>query len=245
MKKLLLVFVLVVALIVPVTGCSEGMSEGQVLSMIDAWLNGYDLNLLDSLDGDDSGAADGVLLRLTYPAGRSPNVFTTGWVFGASCTYKGEDYSDQVAWSGTGSFSPQVGTRSRPSFNDEGSNTITLAVTIDDKDYTRSFKVNAVSPATYASVGTMCECPAYSMGCIACPHYAIGPIITGSSHVLVNGKPAARVGDRGICSNACGDANFTIISGDYDVLIDGKPAASTKYTQVQFAGGMGQILGGN
>ncbi len=244
MKRTIIAVLLILVLVVPLAGCSEGMSSDQVMMLIDAWLNGYDLNLLDGTDGDDSGAADGVLLRLTYPAGRSPNVFTTGWLFGASCTYKGEDLSDQVTWSGTGTFSPEVGTRSRPSFNDEGSNTITLTIKIEDEEYTRSFNVNAVSSAPFAAVGSQCVCDAYAMGCIACPHTAVGPILTGSSHVLINGKPAARVGDRGICVNACGDPNYTIITGDSDVLIDGKPAARVRESQVQFAGGIGEVIQG-
>lgn len=244
MKRTIAAVLLILVLIVPIAGCSDGISTDQVLMLIDAWLNDYDLNMLDGTDGDDSGASDGVLLRLTYPAGRSSNVFTTGWVFGASCYYKEKDFSDQVAWSGTGTFSPQVGARSWPSFNETGSNTITLAIKIEDKEYTRSFKVNAVSTAGYASIGMNCQCDAYALGCVACPHTTIGPIITGSSHVLINGKPAARVGDRGIAAGGCGDPYYTITTGDSSVLIDGKPAAKKGLSQVQFAGGVGKIIEG-
>jgi hypothetical protein len=100
------------------------------------------------------------MLKLTYPAGRSPLVFTHGWVFGASCTANGKDISDNVKWSRTGSFSPDTGNRSRPIFAGEGLNTITLSVDVNGKPYTKSFTVSATSPVGYAYVGCKAKCPA-------------------------------------------------------------------------------------
>jgi len=49
-------------------------------------------------------------------------MFTTGWVFGARCSYEGKDYSGAVKWNSSGSFSPVQGSISRPSFSGAGAN---------------------------------------------------------------------------------------------------------------------------
>jgi len=59
------------------------------------WWQDYQSNLKNSSD-EDTGLTGLVALRLTYPAGQSPNVFTTGWEFGASCISNGQDISDTV-----------------------------------------------------------------------------------------------------------------------------------------------------
>jgi uncharacterized Zn-binding protein involved in type VI secretion len=183
---------------------------------------------------------DGVTLLLTHPAGRSPKVFTTGWVFGARCSLEGTDYSSSVKWNGSGSFSPDTGSYSRPSFSGPGSNQIVLSVVIDNKKYSQTFTVDAVSPATYASVGSWAQCPADSHGGLGDPMPTQGPVTTGSPNVFVNGKPAARVGDVGIHVACSGPNTFKIVSGDSQVLINGRPAAK-KGSQTQHCGGMGEI----
>jgi uncharacterized Zn-binding protein involved in type VI secretion len=244
MKKVVLIFTLIIALLMPLplAGCG-GYSNEELISMAKDWMQGYNENQEDSDEEEDSGADLGpVSLKLTYPAGRSPNVFTTGWVFGASCTADGEDYSDQVTWSGSGSFSPDNGNRSRPSFNSTGANTITLSVTIDDKPYSKSYTVNAVSPEGYACQGMSSKCAADAHGCPACPHTVIGPITTGSSQVLVQGKPAARQGDSGVHAACCDGNTYTITGGDSSVLINGRPAAKIG-SATQHCGGTGKIVG--
>ncbi|MFA5309723.1 MAG: PAAR domain-containing protein [Dehalococcoidales bacterium] len=240
MKKIVLIILMLMGLMIPAAGCAS-TSDSDTLSSLKAWLENYQNGLLDSGDGD-GGVTDGVLLRLTYPAGRSPNVFTTGWLFGAACSQNGTDYSDQVKWSGSGTFSPDTGTMSRPSFNGEGANTITLSIKIDDKEYSRTFNVNAISPEGYACVGMFAECTADSHGSPADPLDVKGPITTGSSHVLVNGRPAARVGDIGIHSVCAGANKFEIVGGDENVLIDGRPAAKIGDT-TRHCGGIGKIIG--
>ena len=79
-----------------------------------------------------------VELELTYPAGWSPRVFTTGWVFGARAMLISPDggetnLSNQVQWSGSGTFLPAVGAGSRPTFRAPGSNTIGLSITIGEQ----------------------------------------------------------------------------------------------------------------
>ena len=237
MKKAIFASVLILVLLMPLVGCAYP-ADGDMLSAILAWLAEYKKNGLDSQDKDGD-----TTLSLTYPAGRSPNVFTTGWVFGARASSDGKDISDQVKWSGSGSFSPNVGNISRPSFSSTGPNTITLSVSVNGKDTTKTFTVNAVSPASYACVGMNASCSSDSHGCPACAHKTIGPIIRGSSHVFVNGRPAARKGDIGTTVGCCGPGTFTIVEGDSSVLIDGKPAARIGYS-TQHCGGMGTIVGG-
>lgn len=52
-------------------------------------------------------------------------------------------------------------------------------------------------------------------------HGTSGVVTTGSPNVFVNGKRAARLGDRGRHSHG----SFTIITGRPDVLINGKRTA--------------------
>ena len=152
-----------------------------------------------------------------------------------------EDVSDQVKWSGSGSFSPDTGSRSRPSFNSEGENTIILTIDTAKQGAQKSFQVNAISPAGYAAVNDKAQCPDDSHGCPACPHPVVGPIISGSPTVLVNGLPAARQGDVGTHAACCGPNTFTIAGGDPEVLIDGKPAAK-KGSPTTHCGGTGEII---
>jgi uncharacterized Zn-binding protein involved in type VI secretion len=241
MKKIALIGVLLLAMLIPASGCGDISREG-ISEKLAEWQENYENNQEDA-DAEDTADAGPAVISLTYPAGRSPNVFTTGWVFGARCTVNGKDYSDQVKWSGSGSFSPDTGTRSRPSFSAEGANTITLSVTINDKDYSRSYSVNVVSPAGYACVGMLAKCQADAHGTPADPLTVVGPITTGSAQVLVNGRPAARVGDVGVHA-ACGGPNtFEIVSGDSSVLINGRAAAKIGST-TKHCGGMGKIIGG-
>ena len=187
-----------------------------------------------------------VQLSLTYPAGRSPKVFTSGWVFGARCTTisaDGEmvDLSDQVQWSGSGTFTPAAGSLSRPTFSGAGANTIVLTIDVDGKTLTRTCRVEAVATADYACVGGMVECEACTHGCPACPHKTSGEIRTGSSLVHIGGRPAARAGDIGTnILPCCGENFFEITSGDSQVLINGRPAAMLGDT-TRHCGGTGTI----
>lgn len=166
-------------------------------------------------------------LNLTYPAGESPKVFISGWVFGATCTLDDgqTDCSEQVHWSGTGIFTPNNGPRSRPVFNSVGTNQIVLSAEIGGQTFNQTYQVEVVSISGYAAVGNHSYCPSDNHGNFCCPHTLTGLITTGSTTVTVNGKPAARLGDTGVASACCGPNTFRITSGDPNVLIDGRPAA--------------------
>lgn len=191
-------------------------------------------------------SADKVDIQLTYPNGRSPKVFTTGWTFGAKVilnpgSKEMKDLSKQTQWSGSGVFSPKVGSISHPAFAHSGPNTILLSVKVGQETYKREFAIQTVSPDGYATVGDKALCSADSHGCPACPHTVIGPIKTGSSKVKINGKSAARVGDTGTHATCCGSNTFKIGSGDPNVLIDGKPVARLGDKTIH-CGGIGKIV---
>ena len=240
MKKRFLLIALLLFTIPVLSGCNGNYSEYEAMQAIEDYLAG----LLDEgeevVEGDI--VKDGVTLLLTHPAGRSPKVFTTGWVFGARCSYDGNDYSSAVKWSGSASFSPDKGSPSRPSFSGVGANQIVLSIVIDNKQYSKTFNVNAVSPAGYACVGMQAACPADAHGSPACPLATIGPITTGSPNVFVNGRPAARVGDVGVHAACAGPNTFKIAGGDSQVLINGRPAAKIG-SSTEHCGGMGSIVG--
>ncbi len=76
------------------------------------------------------------------------------------------------------------------------------------------------------------------------PHVG-GPIIpAGEPTVLIGGKPAARVGDKAICTGP----PDTIAAGSSSVMIGGKPAArmgdSTAHGGVISAGEATVLIGG-
>lgn len=69
-----------------------------------------------------------------------------------------------------------------------------------------------------ARVGDMHVCPAVT---VLIPHVG-GPIIPpGCPTVIIEGQPAARIGDLAICIGPVD----VIVEGEYSVLIGGQPAA--------------------
>lgn len=194
---------------------------------------------------DEEQLENTISLELRYPIGTSPKVFTRGWAFGArgivnQGTDNEEDVSENVKWSGSAAFEPNIGSRSRPAFFADGPNNITLTCEGGGRVIEKTYHIEAVSNAGYAHVGSYAFCPADAHGCPACPHPVTGPIQTGSPNVLINGQPAARVGDTGQHAACCGPNTFTVGSGDSEVLIDGKPAARIG-DRTDHCGGTGQI----
>ena len=207
---------------------------------------------------DEDDKSESVVLELTYPVGHSPMVFQYGWLFGARCivgagTPEERDVSDSVRWSGSATFSPEVGRRSRPAFKDASGSDhemgsgetliarITLTVDVDGKTTSKTFPVGVISPRGYARLSDTSRVDADAHGCPACPHTAVGPIIAASgTSVLLAGKPVVTVGDNGIHAACCGPNTFVIKTGDARVLINGKPAA-WKHSEVEHCGGAGYM----
>lgn len=225
------------------TGCDGLLGNMTIEDLLAMLREREDENEPDETVDEGTGDTGPVKLVLTFPAGRSPKVFTSGWVFGARCTQGSSDFSSQVEWSGSASFNPSTGATSRPVFNSDGSNTITLTATVGGKKYTKNFTVNAISPAGFAAVGDLAKVPADSHGCPACPHSCVGPITSGSPNVFVNGKPAARVGDVGVHAACCGPNSYKITGGTHEVIINGRRAAK-RGDSTSHCGGTGQIISG-
>lgn len=70
--------------------------------------------------------------------------------------------------------------------------------------------------------GDRSHTPNDTHGCPDCPHSAIGPAVTGSANVLINTRPALRVGDSGIHSSCCGDNSWRAYTGASRVLVNNK-----------------------
>lgn len=81
-------------------------------------------------------------------------------------------------------------------------------------------------------------------GCPACPHPGIGPAISGSPTVFINGRPALRVDDVGIQAACCGANFWTAKQGAPTVSINGK-AAFRMDDMGQSCGGTNKLIEGS
>ncbi len=93
-------------------------------------------------------------------------------------------------------------------------------------------------------LGDKSNVPADAHGCPACPHPAVGPAIVGSPDVMVNYRPALRVGDIGIHAACCGPNTWTAVKGSGTVFINGKPAHRLGDDDIH-CGGKGQLIEGS
>lgn len=81
-------------------------------------------------------------------------------------------------------------------------------------------------------------------GCPVCPHAVVGPAVKGSPDVMVNGKPALRVGDTGVHAACCGPNTWTAIKGSATVLINNMPAHRMGDNDMH-CGGPGTLIEGS
>ncbi len=88
--------------------------------------------------------------------------------------------------------------------------------------------------------------PTDDHACVICSHTTLGPATGGSNDVLINGRSALRVGDRGINLNAmcCGPNTWEAARGAPRVLINGK-RAHRQGDAVQHCGGSGHLVTGS
>lgn len=93
-------------------------------------------------------------------------------------------------------------------------------------------------------LGDKSFCPADAHGCPACPHIVIGPAVGGSPNVMVNGRPALRVGDPGIHAACCGPNTWSAAAGSGTVRINGKGAHRVG-DRDSHCGGTGQMIEGS
>lgn len=95
-----------------------------------------------------------------------------------------------------------------------------------------------------ARIGDASQVPADGHGCPGCPHNAVGPAVSGSPNVMVNGRPAVRVGDSGIHAACCGQNSWMAKTGSRSVFINGQPAHRLG-DMVAHCGGMGITIDGS
>lgn len=93
-------------------------------------------------------------------------------------------------------------------------------------------------------LGDQAFCSADGHGCPACPHPVVGPAISGSSDVLVNGLNALRDGDPGIHAACCGPNRWSAAGGAPSVFINGKKAFRMG-DPTSHCGGSGSLIQGS
>lgn len=93
-------------------------------------------------------------------------------------------------------------------------------------------------------LGDKSSVPADAHGCPACPHPCVGPAIQGSPDVLVNKRPALRVGDPGIHAACCGPNTWTAQAGSGTVKINNKDAHRQGDAD-KHCGGSGNLIEGS
>ena len=95
-----------------------------------------------------------------------------------------------------------------------------------------------------ARLGDKSNIPMDSHGCPACPHPAVGPAVQGSPNVMVNGRPAVRVGDKGVHAACCGPNMWTAAAGSSTVMINNMQAHRLGDKDTH-CGGNGQMIEGS
>lgn len=91
-------------------------------------------------------------------------------------------------------------------------------------------------------LGDRAKAPVDVHGCPSCPHpNVIGPSISASSNVYVNGAPALRIADIGMHMTCCGTNMWKIIGASGQVFINGSQMVR-KGDPTQHCGGIGQMM---
>ena len=80
-------------------------------------------------------------------------------------------------------------------------------------------------------------------GCPACPHPCKGPAITASANVMIQGREALRVGDRGVHSACCGPNTWEVIEASAQVYVNGMPLVRVG-DRTQHCGAIGKMTTG-
>ncbi len=93
-------------------------------------------------------------------------------------------------------------------------------------------------------VGDTSKIDADAHGCPACAHTCVGPAVTGSSDVKVNGEWAVRFQDTGVHAACCGPNTWTASNGSDSVYINGRPAHRVGDDD-EHCGGMGAMIAGS
>lgn len=77
-----------------------------------------------------------------------------------------------------------------------------------------------------------------------CKHTAIGPAVSASVNILINGRRALRVGDDGVHGGCCDTNSWQAARGAATVLVNNRPAHRVGDAD-QSCGGSGQMVQGS
>jgi uncharacterized Zn-binding protein involved in type VI secretion len=79
-------------------------------------------------------------------------------------------------------------------------------------------------------------------GCVGCPHpNVIGPAISGSSNVNINGRPALRIDDIGMHMACCGTNMWKVVQASGQVFVNGSRIVRQN-DLTHHCGGRGQMI---
>jgi uncharacterized Zn-binding protein involved in type VI secretion len=92
-------------------------------------------------------------------------------------------------------------------------------------------------------VGDAALVPADAHGCKSCPHSCVGPGVSGSPNLMVEGSSALRLGDPGVHAACCGPNVWIVASGSGTVTINDQPAARSGDITAH-CGGVGALITG-
>jgi uncharacterized Zn-binding protein involved in type VI secretion len=97
-----------------------------------------------------------------------------------------------------------------------------------------------------ARLGDKAQIEADKHGCPGCPHPGVGPIVTGSANVKINGLPAGRADstDLGVHAVCCGPNIFQLDKGSPTVYVNDKPLARLG-DKTTHCGGDGKVIEGS
>ena len=109
---------------------------------------------------------------------------------------------------------------------------------------TRLILIPSIRSGPRFSAGLNSRVPSDRHNCPSCPHDATGPSKTASDDVLINDRPALRVGDRGEHASCCGDQSFRAADGAPTVDINDR-AAHREGDACEHCGGRGALIEGS
>ena len=90
-------------------------------------------------------------------------------------------------------------------------------------------------------LGDRANCPIDIHGKTCCPHNVTGPAVSASPDVFINGKPALRVGDKGVHALCCGTNSWECVEGSSKVMVNGIPLVRLG-DATRHCGGMGKMI---
>lgn len=103
-------------------------------------------------------------------------------------------------------------------------------------------KLGSMSEA--ARMGDQAHAPEDAHHCSECPHSVSGPAAMGSPDVLINDRPAVRVGDSGTHDLCCDSNSWVAVAGAATLLINDRPAVRAG-DATQHCGGSGKLIEGS